>query len=144
MWLVLSRWPNRVDDSVPDVIGRDPHCDYGHGADTTLKSKRRCEPISLILLARSEGFEPPPPRFEVWCSIQLSYERRGFLQSAGPRSGVKRASQQTVCRRPGAHKAKPVRWRIGPGAPRASCYHQIDATEERPCPIYRRSRSSSA
>jgi hypothetical protein len=28
-----------------------------------------------ILLARSEGFEPPTPRFEVWCSIQLSYER---------------------------------------------------------------------
>ena len=26
-------------------------------------------------LARSEGFEPPTPRFEVWCSIQLSYER---------------------------------------------------------------------
>src|SRR5262245_5656889 len=41
----------------------------------------------LILLARSEGFEPPTPRFEVWCSIQLSYERRGFLQSAGPLSG---------------------------------------------------------
>jgi hypothetical protein len=29
----------------------------------------------LSLLARSEGFEPPTPRFEVWCSIQLSYER---------------------------------------------------------------------
>ena len=26
-------------------------------------------------MARSEGFEPPAPRFEVWCSIQLSYER---------------------------------------------------------------------
>src|SRR5262245_39541831 len=26
-------------------------------------------------VARSEGFEPPTPRFEVWCSIQLSYER---------------------------------------------------------------------
>jgi hypothetical protein len=29
-------------------------------------------------LARSEGFEPPTPRFEVWCSIQLSYERLGL------------------------------------------------------------------
>src|SRR5215831_11090795 len=29
-------------------------------------------------LARSEGFEPPTPRFEVWCSIQLSYERWGL------------------------------------------------------------------
>ena len=26
-------------------------------------------------MARSEGFEPPTPRFVVWCSIQLSYER---------------------------------------------------------------------
>src|SRR5262245_39720719 len=28
-----------------------------------------------VLLARSERFELPTPRFEVWCSIQLSYER---------------------------------------------------------------------
>ena len=34
------------------------------------------------LLARSEGFEPPTPRFEVWCSIQLSYERRGLFIGA--------------------------------------------------------------
>jgi hypothetical protein len=27
-------------------------------------------------LAVSEGFEPPTPRFEVWCSIRLSYETR--------------------------------------------------------------------
>ena len=26
-------------------------------------------------MARSERFELPTPRFEVWCSIQLSYER---------------------------------------------------------------------
>ena len=26
-------------------------------------------------LARPEGFEPPTPRFVVWCSIQLSYGR---------------------------------------------------------------------
>jgi hypothetical protein len=25
-------------------------------------------------MAVSEGFEPPTPRFEVWCSIRLSYE----------------------------------------------------------------------
>src|SRR4029077_10083234 len=30
----------------------------------------------MRLLARSERFELPTPRFEVWCSIQLSYERR--------------------------------------------------------------------
>jgi hypothetical protein len=27
-------------------------------------------------LARRKGFEPLTPRFEVWCSIQLSYRRR--------------------------------------------------------------------
>jgi hypothetical protein len=26
-------------------------------------------------MARPEGFEPPAPRFVVWCSIQLSYGR---------------------------------------------------------------------
>ena len=29
----------------------------------------------LKLLARPEGFEPPTPRFVVWCSVQLSYGR---------------------------------------------------------------------
>jgi hypothetical protein len=29
------------------------------------------------VLARPEGFEPPTPRFVVWCSIQLSYGRVG-------------------------------------------------------------------
>ena len=27
------------------------------------------------LLARPEEFEPPTPKFVVWCSIQLSYGR---------------------------------------------------------------------
>ena len=26
-------------------------------------------------MARPEGFEPPTPKFVVWCSIQLSYGR---------------------------------------------------------------------
>src|SRR5437899_1611184 len=43
-----------------------------------------CEPVNLNLpklltlkdiLARPDGFEPPTPRFVVWCSIQLSYGR---------------------------------------------------------------------
>ena len=29
----------------------------------------------MILMARPDGFEPPTPRFVVWCSIQLSYGR---------------------------------------------------------------------
>jgi hypothetical protein len=28
-----------------------------------------------VRLARPEGFEPPTPRFVVWCSVQLSYGR---------------------------------------------------------------------
>jgi hypothetical protein len=34
-----------------------------------------CPERTRTEVARSEGFEPPTPRFEVWCSIQLSYER---------------------------------------------------------------------
>jgi hypothetical protein len=29
-------------------------------------------------MARRKGFEPLTPRFEVWCSIQLSYRRSAF------------------------------------------------------------------
>src|SRR4029079_3196971 len=32
-------------------------------------------PVIRAVLARPEGFEPPTPRFVVWCSIQLSYGR---------------------------------------------------------------------
>ncbi len=35
----------------------------------------------IKLLARSKGFEPLTPRFEVWCSIQLSYERARIVFS---------------------------------------------------------------
>ena len=34
-------------------------------------------------MARREGLEPPTPRFEAWCSIQLSYRReRGAVYLA--------------------------------------------------------------
>ena len=35
-------------------------------------------------MARPEGLEPPTPRFEAWCSIQLSYGRegRGYYQNS--------------------------------------------------------------
>ena len=41
---------------------------------------------------RPEGFEPPTPRFEAWCSIQLSYGRAGdvsrsYTQPNRPQSG---------------------------------------------------------
>lgn len=35
----------------------------------------------MLELARRKGFEPLTPRFEVWCSIQLSY--RCFLRIYG-------------------------------------------------------------
>ena len=38
-------------------------------------------PKYLILLARSEGFEPPTLGIEIRCSIQLSYERLCWLVS---------------------------------------------------------------
>ena len=37
----------------------------------------------LCGLARPERFELPTPRFEAWCSIQLSYGRRGAYPKCG-------------------------------------------------------------
>src|SRR5947208_6735639 len=54
---------------------------------STTRSARGCHPClrydllpmcpgwTKEVLARPEGFEPPTPRFVVWCSIQLSYGR---------------------------------------------------------------------
>jgi hypothetical protein len=39
-------------------------------------------------MARPEGFEPPAPRFVVWCSIQLSYGRAG-TGDIGARAGAR-------------------------------------------------------
>ena len=39
------------------------------------------------MMARPEGFEPPTPRFVVWCSIQLSYGRMPL----NPRGGTRNA-----------------------------------------------------
>src|SRR5690349_15524752 len=38
-------------------------------------------------MARPEGFEPPAPRFVVWCSIQLSYGRAGSGDIGGRSAG---------------------------------------------------------
>src|SRR5262245_14500831 len=58
-------------------------------------------------MARSERFELPTPRFEVWCSIQLSYERvrsslakrrpqanRSCMTSARPASGAEKTFEE--------------------------------------------------
>jgi hypothetical protein len=62
----------------------DLHCGCGHIADTAVLGFRANTAKRLILLARSEGFEPPTPRFEVWCSIQLSYERTAVSLAKTP------------------------------------------------------------
>ena len=41
-------------------------------------------------LARRKGFEPLTPRFEVWCSIQLSYRRLGRKLACCPRAANRR------------------------------------------------------
>ena len=42
---------------------------------TTSSANAGCQPLAGASSARPEGFEPPTPRFEAWCSIQLSYGR---------------------------------------------------------------------
>ena len=36
-------------------------------------------------MARRKGFEPLTPRFEVWCSIQLSYRRDDKEEGRAPK-----------------------------------------------------------
>jgi hypothetical protein len=43
----------------------------GDKKETKKSSPRK----SRMVVARRKGFEPLTPRFEVWCSIQLSYRR---------------------------------------------------------------------
>ena len=50
-------------------------------------------------MARSEGFEPPTPRFVVWCSIQLSYER---AQAGRPAPATRRTLSKSPQGRKGA------------------------------------------
>ena len=50
-------------------------------------------------MARSEGFEPPTPRFVVWCSIQLSYER---AQARRPAPATRRTLSKSPQGRKGA------------------------------------------
>src|SRR5713101_6162975 len=91
-------------------------------------------------MARSEGFEPPTPRFEVWCSIQLSYERLELcseepikFQMCSRDHGASASSHTTRTKRSG--RASPPAT-----AGHAPCYDRgSKAAEERqwPSPIYR-------
>jgi hypothetical protein len=40
--------------------------------------------LFIDYMARRKGFEPLTPRFEVWCSIQLSYRRLILDYSLAP------------------------------------------------------------
>ena len=61
--LVLGARPRQGEEREPPPVGRDAP---GPCADEGPARGR---------MARPEGFEPPAPRFVVWCSIQLSYGR---------------------------------------------------------------------
>src|SRR3954471_829247 len=65
-------------------------------------------------MARPEGFEPPAPRFVVWCSIQLSYGRAGTGDiGAGHRARNPRPRRQrpVLPERETAHRRKPMKLR---------------------------------
>jgi hypothetical protein len=64
----------RRSGDVPKMIGSH---DQRPPVSRALPERRVTHVVGMVPrgLARSEGFEPPTPRFEVWCSIQLSYER---------------------------------------------------------------------
>src|SRR6187549_3710941 len=67
-------------------------------------------------MARPEGFEPPTPRFVVWCSIQLSYgrlERRDIGRWAGIGNSL---AGQTFEQR-AIHRGKIKRSRLFGGEP---------------------------
>jgi hypothetical protein len=82
-----------------------------------------------LYLARSEGFEPPTPRFEVWCSIQLSYERRCFTIGASVsfplvlRATTKR--QTFICCQASSHRNAGTTHTIKINEPR--CWHLAHA-----------------
>ena len=57
--------------------------------------------LVLVILARSQGLEPRPPRFEAWCSIQLSYERDVFVNAYYMKTDVQRL--RSLLRQQGLH-----------------------------------------
>jgi hypothetical protein len=71
----------RLDDFIACYNNERPHqalniqCPAERHAPSTRPCRGLPELDSRHYVARSERFELPTPRFEVWCSIQLSYER---------------------------------------------------------------------
>ncbi len=57
---VLTHIPDRIEHPPPGSITK-------RGYEFQALSS------SNFVMERPEGFEPPTPRFEAWCSIQLSY-----------------------------------------------------------------------
>ena len=84
---------------------------------------RRGQPWNSLFcsrMARPEGFEPPTPKFVVWCSIQLSYGRilaaRGQKAPSGKVAGA--AKPLSLVAR--AIKRKALVPVLGPGIIRSS------------------------
>ena len=59
-----------------ETTSRHPHELSNAGSGSVKKADK---PLGRKV-ARWGGFEPPTPRFVVWCSIQLSYQRRPFAE----------------------------------------------------------------
>ena len=78
-----------------------PHC---HSLAPSVPQVSYFTESERTTLVRPEGLEPPTPRFEAWCSIQLSYGRtRPDDTAAGagsPRPSVTRSGSAGACSRP--------------------------------------------
>src|SRR5271166_5524186 len=89
-------------------------------------------------LARPERFELPTPRFVVWCSIQLSYGRLGWLKAAkatsrkpaGPLTAFAQAGKSKT-RAPMAAGRRPSRLVLRGARPRIALAGKLRDAQQR-------------
>ena len=94
-------------------------------------------------MARPEGFEPPAPRFVVWCSIQLSYGRAGGGDIGGraePRNPRSRRRRPVLPGRGGRAIGRAMNARV-PLLAAFSCACCAAAWRRAPSPRLRRGRA---
>ena len=80
-------WPARRDERRLRLRGLTAF-DSNSELRTLFRSHIAKRPLTeaLCYVARPERFELPTPRFEAWCSIQLSYGRSGCHNRQGAKS----------------------------------------------------------
>src|SRR5581483_6979577 len=76
-------------------------------------------------LARRKGSEPLTPRFEVWCSIQLSYRRARGRDTSPSTAHKRRGFQHGVAQRSAAENGAPRRIMAPPRLPRFAPFATI-------------------